>query len=89
MGPMYMMCQKGDNSTTICCHLDLLLFGLEELGTDDMALMRKRVYDLAAVVGPDCQVGVHGVNMSTGEEGGREGGTGQYAALGGMGTVAV
>lgn len=48
-------------ATTITFEPDLALFDMTELEEDTVALMEKRLYDVAGVLGDGCKVGAPGV----------------------------
>ena len=54
--PKITTCKATDNWTSITFKPDLAKFGMETLEDDTVALMRKRVYDLAGVLGKTCKV---------------------------------
>ena len=54
--PHVSACGSGDNWTCITFSPDLSKFGLTRLEDDDVALMRKRVYDMAGVLGKGVKV---------------------------------
>ncbi len=56
--PVISACKPGDNWTSITFKPDLAKFGMERLEDDVVALMRKRVYDLPAVLGKTVKVGL-------------------------------
>ncbi len=67
--PKITACKPGENWTAVSFRPDLAKFGMQELEADAVALMRKRVYDLAGVLGKTCKVrGLGGPRV-----GGREG----------------
>lgn len=49
--PVITTCAASDNWTCVTFHPDLTKFGMTELDDDVVALMHKRVYDLAGVLG--------------------------------------
>lgn len=57
--PKITSCKPGDNWTCVTFKPDLAKFGMEVLEEDTVMLMRKRVYDLAGILGKTCKVG-HG-----------------------------
>jgi DNA gyrase/topoisomerase IV subunit B len=58
--PKITACKASDNWTCISFQPDLAKFDMAELEEDTMALMRKRVYDVAGVLGKGCKVSVGG-----------------------------
>ena len=54
--PRITACKSSDNWTCIAFSPDLAKFGMEMLEQDTVALMRKRVYDLAGVLGKGVKV---------------------------------
>lgn len=54
--PKITSCKPTDNWTSITFKPDLAKFGMDHLEDDTLALMRKRVYDLAGVLGKTCKV---------------------------------
>lgn len=55
--PKITACKASDNWTSVTFKPDLAKFGMDHLEADTVALMRKRVYDLAGVLGKACKVG--------------------------------
>lgn len=55
--PQIKACKASENWTCVSFCPDLAKFGMEELEDDTVALMRKRVYDLAGVLGKGVKVG--------------------------------
>ena len=55
--PVITSCSSSDNWTCITFKPDLPKFGMATLEDDTVALMRKRVYDLAGVLGKTVKVG--------------------------------
>lgn len=55
--PQIKTCKANENWTSVSFCPDLAKFGMEELEDDTVALMRKRVYDLAGVLGKGVKVG--------------------------------
>ncbi len=55
--PVIKPCKASDNWTCITFSPDLAKFDMAELEEDVLALMRKRVYDVAGVLGKGCKVG--------------------------------
>lgn len=58
--PKITACKASDNWTCISFQPDLAKFDMTELEEDTVALMRKRVYDVAGVLGKGCKVCVCG-----------------------------
>lgn len=56
--PKLTSCKASDNYTKVTFSPDLAKFGMERLEDDTVALMRKRVYDLAGVLGKTVKVGL-------------------------------
>lgn len=56
--PKIVDCKATDNWTSITFKPDLAKFGMDALDDDTVALMRRRVYDLAGVLGKGCKVRV-------------------------------
>jgi DNA topoisomerase-2 len=56
--PKITACKPGENWTSVTFRPDLAKFGMETLEADTVALMRKRVYDLAGILGKTCKVRV-------------------------------
>jgi DNA topoisomerase-2 len=54
--PVISSCRASDNWTSVTFKPDLAKFGMTELEPDTVALMRKRVYDLAGIMGKTCKV---------------------------------
>ncbi len=54
--PKITACKASDNWTCISFRPDLAKFGMEQLEEDTVALMRKRVYDLAGILGKGVKV---------------------------------
>jgi DNA topoisomerase-2 len=54
--PKITACKASDNWTCISFQPDLAKFDMTELEEDTVALMRKRVYDVAGVLGKGCKV---------------------------------
>jgi len=55
--PVIRTCKASESWTCVTFHPDLSKFGMAELEDDTVALMRKRVYDLAGVLGKGVKVG--------------------------------
>lgn len=55
--PTISACSSDDNWTSITFTPDLARFGMEALEEDTVALMRKRVYDMAGILGKGVKVG--------------------------------
>ena len=55
--PKITACKASDNWTCVTFTPDLAKFGMNELETEMLALMRKRVYDLAGIFGKSVKVG--------------------------------
>ena len=55
--PVIAPCSSDDNWTSISFQPDLARFGMESLEEDSVALMRKRVYDMAGILGKGVKVG--------------------------------
>ena len=51
-----LLLQASDNWTRVTFSPDLSKFGMEELEADTVALMRKRVYDMAGILGKGVKV---------------------------------
>ena len=49
-------CKSDENWTCITFYPDLQRFGMEELEEDTVELMRKRVYDMAGILGKTVKV---------------------------------
>ena len=49
--PKITTCKASENWTCVSFRPDLAKFGMSELEDDTVALMRKRIYDLAGVLG--------------------------------------
>ena len=49
-------CKANEDWTSVTFKPDLAKFGMQHLEADTVALMRKRVYDLAGVLGRSCKV---------------------------------
>ncbi len=64
--PVIKACKASENWTCVKFRPDLGKFGMEELEDDTVALMRKRVYDLAGVLGKGVKVGTLLVSRHTG-----------------------
>jgi DNA topoisomerase-2 len=56
--PVIAPCKATDNWTCITFSPDLAKFDMAELEDDVVALMTKRVYDVAGVLGKGCKVSV-------------------------------
>ena len=54
--PKISACKATDNWTCVSFKPDLAKFGMETLEDDTVALMRKRVYDLAGIMPKGCKV---------------------------------
>jgi DNA topoisomerase-2 len=54
--PEIKSCKASENWTSVSFCPDLAKFGMEELEEDTVALMRKRVYDMAGVLGKGVKV---------------------------------
>jgi DNA topoisomerase-2 len=54
--PRITACKPSDNWTAITFRPDLAKFGMTVLEEDTVAIMRKRVYDLAGILGKGCKV---------------------------------
>ena len=54
--PTIKACKASENWTSVTFKPDLAKFGMSELEDDAVALMRKRVYDLAGVLGKGVKV---------------------------------
>ncbi len=54
--PTIKACKASENWTSVSFTPDLAKFGMSELEEDAVALMRKRVYDLAGVLGKGVKV---------------------------------
>ncbi len=55
--PKITNCKASDNWTCVSFKPDLAKFGMEALDDDTLALMRRRVYDLAGILGKGVKVG--------------------------------
>ena len=66
--PVIKACKASENWTCVKFRPDLGKFGMAELEADTVALMRKRVYDLAGVLGKGAKVRCTG--RLTGEQSG-------------------
>ena len=55
--PAIKACKASENWTSVTFKPDLAKFGMSELEEDAVAVMRKRVYDLAGVLGKGVKVG--------------------------------
>ena len=64
--PTIKACKASENWTCVKFRPDLGKFGMAELEADTVALMRKRVYDLAGVLGKG--VKVHRMGQGTGKQ---------------------
>lgn len=62
--PKITACKPSDNWTCVTFKPDLAKFGMHELEADTVALMRKRVYDLAGVLGKTVKVYLNGARLS-------------------------
>jgi hypothetical protein len=69
-------CKPTDNWTSITFEPDLARFGMERLEEDAVALMRKRVYDIAGVLGKTVKAS-HSRGGSAAQRGRRRAGTRQ------------
>ena len=58
--PKITSCKATDNYTSVTFKPDLAKFGMAELEADTVALMTKRVYDLAGVLGKGVKVTLNG-----------------------------
>ncbi|GAB4817907.1 hypothetical protein N2152v2_004953 [Parachlorella kessleri] len=58
--PVIAPCSSDDNWTSISFQPDLARFGMESLEEDSVALMRKRVYDMAGILGKGVKVYLNG-----------------------------
>ena len=56
-------CKPTDNWTSITFRPDLERFGMEELDDDIVSLMRKRVYDMAGILGKTVKVYFNGEKL--------------------------
>ena len=56
--PAITACKASENYTRVTFTPDLAKFGMTHLEADTVALMRKRVYDLAGVLGKTVKVGM-------------------------------
>lgn len=65
--PTIKSCKASENWTCVTFKPDLAKFGMSELEDDTVALMRKRVYDLAGVLGKGVKVIHHVSLVSTGK----------------------
>ena len=54
--PTIKACKASENWTSVTFKPDLAKFGMSQLEEDAVALMRKRVYDLAGVLGKGVKV---------------------------------
>lgn len=61
--PKITACKPSDNWTCVTFKPDLAKFGMQELEADTVALMRKRVYDLAGVLGKTVKVYLNGARL--------------------------
>ena len=61
--PKITACKATDNWTCITFQPDLAKFDMQELEEDVVALMRKRVYDVAGVLGKGCKVSLNGYGI--------------------------
>jgi hypothetical protein len=61
--PAIKPCKSSENWTCVTFKPDLSKFGMEELEHDTVALMRKRVYDLAGVLGKGVKVSQTGTAL--------------------------
>ncbi|KAJ9529194.1 hypothetical protein QJQ45_007900 [Haematococcus lacustris] len=61
--PRITTCKAGDNWTSVTFKPDLAKFGMEVLEEDSVALMRKRVYDMAGILGKTCKVYLNGERL--------------------------
>ncbi len=55
--PKVTACKASDNWTCVSFQPDLAKFGMAALDDDMLALMRRRVYDLAGILGKGVKVG--------------------------------
>lgn len=60
--PKITACKASEDWTSVTFKPDLAKFGMTTLEADTVSLMRKRVYDLAGVLGRNCKVGWYGVD---------------------------
>lgn len=61
--PSITKCKKTDNWTRVTFKPDLKKFNMEELEDDIVALMTKRVYDVAGCIGKGCKVYLNGEQL--------------------------
>lgn len=61
--PEIRTCSSSDNWTCITFRPDLAKFGMEKLEDDTVELMRKRVYDLAGILGRTTKVYLDGKRL--------------------------
>lgn len=61
--PEIKACKPTDNWTCITFHPDLAKFGMATLDEDMVALMKKRVYDLAGILGKTTKVFLNGEKL--------------------------
>eukprot|EP00889_Picochlorum_renovo_P007738 jgi/Picre1/34768/NNA_002234.t1 len=61
--PQIKECKASDNWTCITFRPDLERFGMEELEQDIVSLMRKRVYDMAGILGKGVKVSFNGERL--------------------------
>ena len=61
--PVIKDCKSSDNWTSITFRPDLERFGMEELEEDIVSLMRKRVYDMAGILGKTVKVYFNGEKL--------------------------
>ena len=54
--PIIQSCKANENWTCVTFKPDLAKFNMEELEEDSVALMRKRVYDMAGLLGKTVKV---------------------------------
>ena len=54
--PKIVACKAAENWTSITFKPDLAKFGMEHLEEDSVALMHKRVYDMAGILGKGVKV---------------------------------
>lgn len=54
--PKITACKASEDWTSITFKPDLAKFGMQCLEADTVALMRKRVYDMAGILGKTCKV---------------------------------
>ncbi len=58
-------CKASDNWTCITFKPDLAKFGMTELDEDIVSVLRRRVYDMAAVLGKGAKVGIQSAAAGT------------------------